>query len=630
MQQKIGILIIASLFSIILSTNSLTAQTTVSPSAESIIDNWVMALGGRQRIERIKNIYQYGATVEGGLKGMVEEWSTAEGQHRRVYERIGVDSSVTVYDGRRGWYRDWNGKVRDLQGADLKNEVAEAYQSSYSVLIPRRMPGKAEILGSDENGKFYILKFSPLRGRAITYYLDKSTFLPLKSERLNEEGILLTTRFSDWHEVEGVKVPFRLSRGTGDAKYDTAINIKKVAFNLATAAGEFVRPLEGAFDARFAQGNSSLRIPFKRINNFILLQGRINDSVPMWFVLDTGASITVINKDRALQFGLPLSGDLEIGTSGASTGFSIVRDVSFAVPGAEVVNQRAGAISLGIFEAGLGLPMGGVLGFDFISRFVVEIDFDAQTINLHNPATYKYKGKGSIVPFTLEGGRPFIQAAIGISGKRFVKGTFEIDTGDTKSIYLNTPFVREHGLASASPQVGSTGTGTNYMNSLSVNGRVDKLIFGPFLFNDVPAGFSLGESGFVASSDYAGLLGNAILNRFRVLFDYSNRRMILEANSHLHEPFKAVRSFGTLVIAQGPELKTFIIARVTKDSPAERAGLRSGDIITAIDAAPSAELTLEQVQLFFSQEGQKHLVTILRGNEVVKLPLEIKLQRASQ
>jgi hypothetical protein len=276
----------------------------------------------------------------------------------------------------------------------LQNEFAEAYQSSYSLLIPDRIHGKVEFLGSDGTGRLYILKFSPLGGRTITYFLDKSTFLPVKSERLNEEGVLLTTRFSDWHEVQGVKAPFGVRRSTGDAKYDTTITLKKVVFNLANTGNAFVQPLDCAFDMRFAQGNRALRIPFKRNNNFILVQGRINDSAPLWFILDTGASITVVNKDRAAQLGLPLLGDLEIGTSGASTGFSIVRDFSFALPGAEVINQRAGAISLSMFEAGLGLRMGGVLGFDFISRFVVEIDFGAETLNLHNPATYRHKGNG--------------------------------------------------------------------------------------------------------------------------------------------------------------------------------------------------------------------------------------------
>ena len=629
-QQKIATLAMALLCLMFLSINSLTAQPTISTSAEKIIDSWTTALGGRERIEHIKSIYQYGTTLEGGLQGRLEEWSTATGQHRRFYERTGVDSALTIYDSRRGWYRDWNGKVHELEGADLRNEVAEAYQSSYSALILGRMSGKTEFLGSDETGKLYILKFSPLGGRTVTYYLDKSTLLPVKSERQNEDN-LLTTHFSDWHEIEGVKIPFGLRRSTGDARYDTTITINKVAFNLADISKAFVQPLDCAFDMRLAHGNSALRIPFKRNNNFILLQGRINDSAPLWFMLDTGASITVINKDRAAQLGLTLHGDLEIGTSGASTGFSIVRDASFALPGAEVINQKVGAISLSIFEAGLGLPMGGILGFDFISRFVMEIDFDAQTINLRDPNTYEYKGSGKIIRFTLEGGRPFIQARIAVTSGGPWEGKFEIDSGETKAIYLNAPFVREHELASAAPQVtGSKGTSANYMNALTVNGRIDKLVLGPFLINDVPAGFSFSESGFVANPDYAGLLGNAILSRFKVIFDYSHKRLILEPNSRFHEPFVPSRAFGTLIIAQGPDLRTFVVARVTSNSPAERAGLRRGDIITAIDETPSAALTLEQVQAFLNREGARYLLTVKRENEFLKLAVEIRLTMVSQ
>ena len=602
----------------------------ITPNAQDILDRWTNALGGRDKIEQIENVYQAGTTVEGGLQGSLKEWSTAAGQRRRLYERTGVDSTITIYDGRRGWYRDWNGKVHNLEGADLQNEVAEAYQSSYSALITGRMSAKVEFLGTDETGKLYILKFSPLGGRTITYFVDKSTFLPVKSERRNEDN-LLTTYFSDWRDIAGIKIPSGLRRSTGDAKYDTVITVKTVAFNLVNIRDAFVQPLECAFDMRFTQGNSSLRIPLKRNNNFILLQGKINDSAPLWFLLDTGASITVINKDRAAQLGLPVHGDLEIGTSGASTNFSIVTDVSIAIPGAEIINQRAGAISLSMFEAGLGLPMGGILGFDFISRFVLEIDFDAQTLSLHNPDTYRYKGNGKLIPFTLEGGRPFVQSKIALTERPLLEGKFEIDSGDTKGIYLNAPFVREHTLASQSQQVaGLKGTSKNYISSLSVNGRVDKLMLGPFLINDVPAGFSLGESGFVASPDYAGLIGNAILNRFRVIFDYSHKHLILEATSRLHEPFSAARSFGILLIAQGPELEKLVIARVTKDSPAEQAGLRRGDIIMAIDETQSTALTLEQVQLFLNQEGRKYLLTVRRGVEILKLPVEIKLTTVSQ
>jgi len=133
----------------LLSSNSLTAQSTVSPSGETIIDSWIHALGGHQKIERIKNIYQYGATVEGGLQAVSKSGRRRTGN---IAVSMKYRSRFDPHDIR--WpprlVSDWNGKVHDLQGADLQNEFAEAYQSSYFLLIPDRIHGKVEFLGAME------------------------------------------------------------------------------------------------------------------------------------------------------------------------------------------------------------------------------------------------------------------------------------------------------------------------------------------------------------------------------------------------------------------------------------------------------------------------------------------------
>jgi hypothetical protein len=44
---------------------------------------------------------------------------------------------------------------------------------------------------------------------------------------------------------------------------------------------------EPAPGVRFVSGQSALKIPFELSNNFILLQVRVNDSRPLWFIFDT-------------------------------------------------------------------------------------------------------------------------------------------------------------------------------------------------------------------------------------------------------------------------------------------------------------------------------------------------------
>src|SRR6266550_3808572 len=61
---------------------------------------------------------------------------------------------------------------------------------------------------------------------------------------------------------------------------------------------------------RFTSGNSSLKIPFELSNNLILVQARVNESAPRWFILDTGASSTVIDSQLAKALRLKPGGRL--------------------------------------------------------------------------------------------------------------------------------------------------------------------------------------------------------------------------------------------------------------------------------------------------------------------------------
>ncbi|HYK21991.1 MAG TPA: PDZ domain-containing protein, partial [Pyrinomonadaceae bacterium] len=64
---------------------------------------------------------------------------------------------------------------------------------------------------------------------------------------------------------------------------------------------------------------------------------------------------------------------------------------------------------------------------------------------------------------------------------------------------------------------------------------------------------------------------------------------------------------------------------VTQDSPASDAGLRVGDIITAIDGKPSSTLTLDSIREMLKQNGHEHLVSIKRGEQ--SLQIKMKLRR---
>ena len=170
------------------------------------------------------------------------------------------------------------------------------------------------------------------------------------------------------------------------------------------------------FNTRFTSGKSALAIPFELEGNVICLQVRVNDSPPLSFLLDTGSSLHILSLRNAILFGMKLRppGKASGGVGVDPPDFHIVTDkVSFSLPGVVLSNQNLLVMPLDKCddkpaadgsdrsviedqsgENRTGKIIDGVLGEEFFSNFVVEIDYDARLINLQDPHSYHYMGRG--------------------------------------------------------------------------------------------------------------------------------------------------------------------------------------------------------------------------------------------
>ncbi len=594
-------------------------------TADDILDRWAQAIGGIGRLRQIENAYVRGTVEVGGLHGTLESWYTARGQLREQIDLGGVINILTVFDGERGegWVRDQNGKVQELAGTDLESEVTSMYLGTYSQFIPGRMLGNVEFVGRDETHQYNIVRIRPEGGRVATYYLDRDTDLPFKVEYPSGEQTL-TQYLSDWRDVDGVKLPFHTRNTTGDPQYDQIITIQEVRFNGQLDETAFRRPQEAPRDYRFASGQSSPEIPFELYQDLIFVRVRVNDSDPLWFVLDTGAGASVIDSERAKALGLDLQGTVEGRGAGAeSFDVAFVKGVSFQLPGVELFGQTVAAMPLGSLAPYLGRATDGVLGYDFISRFVVEIDYAQKLVRLYDPQSYRYSGSGEVVPFTIERNHVHIRAHVVKPGRDPVEGTFTIDTGSSGALDLTRPFIEKTGLFDPNQKtitayvMGAGGEGRILV------GRVSELRIGNFVMEEPVTGFSQAEAGAFASPDIAGLIGAQILKGFTVFFDYTHHQMILEPNEHFGKPYEFDKS-GVRLIAEGLDFTVFKVHRVIEDTPASEAGLREGDIITAIDGQPAEKLGLDMIDEMFMQEGREYRLSILRGEKQFEIRLKLR------
>jgi predicted aspartyl protease len=399
----------------------------------------------------------------------------------------------------------------------------------------------------------------------------------------------------------------------------------------STPAGSQVKdktPARGA-QARaprhlFTKGRAALGIPFERVDNLIYVLTRVNDSAPLWFILDTGASATILNERVAKELGLRAS-RRERGTgTGGAIEVGMIDGVSLSVPGATVSGQTVGAFPLDNLAPIAGRHVGGIIGYDFIREFVLEIDYAAGLLNLREPVGYEYEGAGEIVPVNLIERKPWVRAALILSDRQSFEGTFEIDTGGDGVMVVSTPFVKKHRLDELIPNRRAGNSGGAGGTVGASDGRVAGVRLGRFTLGRPIVTLIQARAGEYATEKFDGVIGGEFLRRFKLIVDYSRRRVIFEPTERLREPVEADMS-GLEFAADGDDFKQYVVNEVIAGSPASEAGFKEEDTLAAIDSRPASAFTLEQIRALLRREGEEHALTVRRGDETITF--RIKLRR---
>ncbi len=241
--------------------------------------------------------------------------------------------------------------------------------------------------------------------------------------------------------------------------------------------------------SRTIQSNSralsqTVTIPFELVNRHIVLKVQVDNSRPLSFVLDTGDQLAIINLDRAKELGLKLEGELHMGGAGTavSTG-SFVRGSRFTIPGFPGFSQPLNAaLPIGRMAPRFGQDFDGIIGGEFIKQFVLELDYQARVIRLHDKDKFSYTGSGESIPITLNsGGHPILEGQVTPVGSAPVTGKFVLDVGSSGALALYSPFVSGHSLLGASlPTIKAIGVGGAGGEVSARIGRVSELKIGRF------------------------------------------------------------------------------------------------------------------------------------------------------
>jgi hypothetical protein len=239
--------------------------------------------------------------------------------------------------------------------------------------------------------------------------------------------------------------------------------------------------------------------------------------------LDTGFSMTMIHPDLAAAPGLRRAGDITImgiaGEERAPTYEGAIIDLG----GVKYEPRRVGVLNPNATRRRID----GILGSGLFRQYVVEIDFASKRLSLYARTNFSYSGQGEIVPLRFRRGHttPIASARILTTNGTQVRGEFEIDTGCDSGVCLGHDFVTANRLLDDSETRGGGKVGIGG----GVRTRSDhlpQLQLGNLKIEKADVDFFIESS--PVDEGLAGHIGIGVFKRFKVIFDYSRERLILE------------------------------------------------------------------------------------------------------
>jgi hypothetical protein len=480
-----------------------------------------------------------GTVTEGGLEGHFTR--TVElGSGKSVEHRdYGVIQTGSGNDGHMAWSQDVSGFSHDLNSEFAKR------------------------LARDEAG----LDAHPdSQDTAVLQYAENS----------------LVRHYTDWREVAPrIKVAFRQVYEDVEDQSTTTFVVEKASVRRKSHSfGKDPPPA----DVRLPEKRSV--VPYEDDHRTrIFIPVYLNGKGPFTFELDSGGHF-ILAPQTVAALGLAPQGTFS--STGAGTQVShagYVRVDTVRIGTAELIGQPAKVLPLSEVsnDRGPRPARGGILGLELFERLRVSIDRAARTVTLEAPGKSRLPRPWVSVPITFDEDAPLVSGSFNGAA-----GPLMIDTGNAGSTII------EHYWAQQAGRVGV------FDHALGKDIRValGDITIGPYsLTHEVVSYYGAQPRGSEHTRSVAAVLGEPLLSRFDLTFDYAAGLLWLKPLSDRSAvPFN--RSGLSLSKAAGG---LFAVSNVIAGSPAADAGIKSGDLIEAVDGQPSRSLSRADVMAIFQQ-----------------------------
>jgi predicted aspartyl protease/tetratricopeptide (TPR) repeat protein len=431
---------------------------------------------------------------------------------------------IIGYDGKNSWqqYGDWVTPASSTTTELLADEMKHGLPALTDALDSKT---KLELLPAQTvRGKQCdVIKLTTADGKTTTFYADQTSHLILRADYDGVDHELgmraaQSIDYEDYRPVAGSKEPYKVVHySNGRKKTETVI--KTIDADVVIDEKAFVMPPESEV---VRVKDSPVVIPFEYSGNEIVIKARINGGKEANFIVDTGASQSVIDKATASTLGSHPLSTFSVTAGAKSVPLSYTKLPSLSIGEVTLYDLPVLVTDL----SNVADKPAGLIGANILRRFLVTIDYEEKKLTLADPRRVTVPANAATLPT-----KPvFGGTALIVKGQLDNKSpiNFLVDTGASfnnlpqtlaKPIY-DGPILTVgviYGLDGQKMNIGTLKMKTLKLGSLTVPSPV---------FTVAPDRNPAHAGLFTASA--MGILGNPVWSQFKTTIDYRNERLILE------------------------------------------------------------------------------------------------------
>ncbi|MCL6258388.1 aspartyl protease family protein [Aquiflexum sp. TKW24L] len=361
-----------------------------------------------------------------------------------------------------------------------------------------------------------------------------------------------------------------------------------------------------------------IELPIIVSNNLVIIPLSINNGPPVNFLLDTGVKTNILfSKTFGDYIGLTYTRKLDlVGADGQTILTASVSPNNYIDMGPlEGIFQTILVLDEDFMELEqvIGIPVYGVIGYEFFKYNPVKVDYDRQKITFYASDMMKKKPVGfKRVNIKLDNSKPYITGKVKQLPNLELEAKLLIDIGANHGLLLNREtsdkiiLPKDHIESDLGRSLGG--------DLFGFVGRTFLLDVNGIKFKDLITSFP-DETEFsyvIRESGRQGSIGSEILGRLTIILDYNREKMYIKRGETFSIPFEFDMSGITPRLLPVDE-KTIYVSQIREGSPAYESGIRVEDVFYAINNIPIDFWELpDLIKIFRSEEGREIKLTMKR------------------